>query len=80
MDKGTYYQKRTIEWFEKNGWLVDSLTYYQEIVTPRGTFFRKKDIAASDGMAWRGEVFVLWNSKLGKSHVSKARKKYERLL
>jgi len=62
--RGNYYKNRTREWFRKQGYTVE-LTEFMSVrfIGAGKTIYQKKDILASDGIAYNETEFILWNSK-----------------
>jgi len=83
--RGNYYKRKTKQFYEDQGYTVE----YTEFVAARPIgggkmIYMKKDILASDGIAYNDKDFILWNAKhtiTGDISVEKSRgkKKYEEI-
>lgn len=73
--KGNYYKRKTKDWFEKQGYTVEICEFTYAVPIGGGRMiFKKKDILASDGIAYNKNEFILWNSK----HTSTGQIYYEK--
>jgi len=61
--KGNYYRKRSKEYYEKLGFFTQITEFVTSIKTPKGTFYKKIDIAGADGLSMNGKEIIFWNSK-----------------
>ena len=69
--KGNYYQKKTKEWFEKEGYTVYPMEFARSIYTPKGVIYMKRDIAGADLMAMNGEEIIFIQCKTSKGDINK---------
>ena len=61
--KGNYYKRKSKEYYESLGYYTVLTEFVTSIKTPKGTFYKKMDIAGSDGLSMNGEEIIFWNSK-----------------
>lgn len=86
VSKGNYYKRRSKEYYEKLGYTVELTEFVCGRMIGKGKFiYQKRDILASDGIAYNDKEFILWNSKhaetwsLYKTNESKYIKEYEQI-
>jgi len=74
--KGNYYQKRTKDWFIKEGYAVYIMENKRSIYLPKtGTvLYQTYDIAGSDLMAMNGEEIIFIQVKSNASDINKGMK------
>lgn len=77
--KGTYYRKRTKEWFDKRGYRTEYLEKYSRGFLKGRVFIMKKDLFASDGLSIGNGEIIFWNSKLGRDHISHGIKDFKKI-
>jgi len=64
ISRGNYYKRKSKEWYEKNGFTVELTEFVCGRMIGKGQMiYQKKDILASDGIAYNEKEFILWNSK-----------------
>jgi hypothetical protein len=64
VSKGSYYKNKTREWYQKKGYTVELTEFVcGRMIAPGKIIYTKKDILASDGIAYNENEFILWNSK-----------------
>ena len=69
-ESGTYYKKRTKEWFLKQGYICEFVERFHWIFAAGGKMIPiKRDLFASDGIAICKEHIVFWNSILTKHNL-----------
>lgn len=62
--RGNYYKNKTRDWFIKKGYKVELCEFLCGIPIGGGKIvFKKRDVLASDGIAYNDNEFILWNSK-----------------
>lgn len=62
--RGNYYKDKTRKWFKKKGYTVELTEFTAVRFVGKGKqIFVKKDILASDGIAYNEHEFIIWNSK-----------------
>ena len=62
--RGNYYKKKTQKWFEDKGYTVELTEFVcGRPISKDKIIYIKKDILASDGIAYNEKEFILWNSK-----------------
>ena len=62
--RGNRYKAKTKQWFIKNGYIVELTEFTAVRFIGKGKqIYVKKDILASDGIAYNDKEFILWNSK-----------------
>lgn len=61
--RGSYYKRKTKEWYEKQGYTVQLTEFMCATVIKGRCFYRKIDIFGSDGIAMNGKEIIFWNSK-----------------
>lgn len=62
--RGNYYKKKTQKWFEEKGYTVELTEFVcGRPIGDNKIIYMKKDILASDGIAYNEKEFILWNSK-----------------
>lgn len=62
--RGTYYKNKTREWFKNKGYTVELCEFLCGLPIGGGKIiFTKRDVLASDGVAYNDTEFILWNSK-----------------
>jgi len=61
--KGNYYKRRSKEYYEKLGYVVQLTEFTCALVVKGRCFYRKIDIFGSDGIAMNGSEIIFWNSK-----------------
>lgn len=84
--RGNYYKNKTREYYQKLGYTVELTEFVcGRQVAPGKIIYSKKDILASDGIAYNDTEFILWNSKsvIKEEYVSKeksqGKKDYEKI-
>jgi len=79
--RGNYYKRKTRDWFKKQGYTVELTEFVCGRMIGKGKIiYQKKDVLASDGIAYNDQEFILWNSKhttTGNIAVEKSRGKKE---
>lgn len=78
VSKGNYYKKKTKDWFINKGYACEYIERYINFFAKGKQMFLKKDLFASDGISFNANEIIFWNSKLGKSGLSKAKKEFEK--
>ena len=71
ISKGNYYVKKTKEFLEKEGWVVEKSEINFKIWTPKGIFFKKKDLFGADLICINGKDIVFVQVKTNKVDVNK---------
>lgn len=61
--RGNYYKRKTKDYYEKLGYVVQLTEFMCASVFKGKCFYRKIDIFGSDGIAMNGEEIIFWNSK-----------------
>lgn len=61
--RGNYYKRKSKEYYEKLGYVVQLTEFMCATVVKGRCFYRKIDIFGSDGIAMNGEEIIFWNSK-----------------
>jgi len=61
--KGNYYKRKSKEYYEKLGYVVQLTEFCCGMVIKGRTIYRKIDIFGSDGIAMNGKEIIFWNSK-----------------
>lgn len=78
MNKGNYYKMKTKVWFKKKGYECEYLEKLQRIVNKGKIIYIKKDIWGADGIAMNNKEIIFWNSKKGKTNISKGIKEFQK--
>jgi len=64
VQRGNYYKRKTKKWFEDKGYTVELTEFVCGRMIGKGKIiYQKKDVLASDGVAYTDTEFILWNSK-----------------
>lgn len=74
--KGNYYQRKTAEFFRKEGYAVYPMEVARSIFTPKGVIYQKNDIAGCDLLAMNGEEILFIQCKTNPADVSSAIKEF----
>lgn len=76
--RGNYYKNKTKKWYEDHGYTVELTEFVcGRQIAPGKIIYQKKDILASDGIAYNKDEFILWNSKYAVGKESFASVKYQ---
>ena len=63
VSKGNYYKRKTKDWYEKQGYVVQLTEFACGMIIRGRQIWRKVDIFGSDGIAIDGKEIIFWNSK-----------------
>lgn len=63
ISKGNYYKRKSKEYYEKRGYIVQLTEFTCGLVIKGRCIYRKIDIFGSDGIAMNGKEIIFWNSK-----------------
>ncbi|MCK4307300.1 hypothetical protein KAW50_03620 [candidate division WOR-3 bacterium] len=74
---GNYYKLKTKKYLQNKGYYVEYMEKMQRIYTKGRVIFIKRDLLGADGLAVSNEEFILWQSKLGKSHIAEAIRQFK---
>jgi hypothetical protein len=62
--RGNYYKRKTRDWYEAQGYTVELTEFVCGRMIGKGKIiYQKRDVLASDGIAYNAKEFILWNSK-----------------
>jgi len=77
-NKGNYYKIKTKDYFKALGYTVEYLEKLQRIPKKGGgILYVKRDLLAADGLAVNEHEFILWNSIVGKDHLSEHIRRFQ---
>jgi hypothetical protein len=66
--RGNYYKRKTKEWYEARGYVVQLTEFNTARPIGRGrVLYVKKDVLGSDGISINGDEIIFWNSKYSAS-------------
>jgi len=64
VSRGNYYKRRTKEYLEKKGYVVQLTEFVSTRPIGNGKMiWTKKDVFGSDGIAMNGKEIIFWNAK-----------------
>jgi len=63
VSRGNYYKRKSKEYYEKLGYVVQLTEFTCALVVKGRCFYRKIDIFGSDGISMNGKEIIFWNSK-----------------
>lgn len=78
VQKGNYYLKKTMDYFRKDGWTVEKTEINYKIWTPKGIFFRKKDLLGADLVMMNGKDIVFIQGKTNKVDINKGLNEFKK--
>ena len=78
--KGNYYQKKTKDWYEKEGYAVYPMEINRSIFIPKTktVIYQKHDIAGADLLALREDDIIFIQCKTNKGDISSGIKEFHK--
>ena len=78
VSKGNYYLKKTIDYFEKDGWTIEKSEINYKIWTPKGIFFKKKDLFGADLIMMNGKDIIFVQGKTNVVDINKGLNEFKK--
>ncbi len=72
---GNKFKYKTKKIFQDMGYHVEYLEHYQTLMRGAKTIMFKRDILGADGISLDYKETIIWNSVLGKTNISKHKKR-----